>query len=46
MESPYTNFVGHVWEEFPQLAEWHDLDNSTLPIWNLDQFIEAGYHNF
>ena len=28
MESPYAGFVGNVWEEFPQLAEWHDLDNS------------------
>jgi hypothetical protein len=46
MENHYTGFVGKVWEEFPQLAEWHNLDNSTLPEWNLDQFIEAGYHNF
>ena len=46
MESPYTGFVGQVWEEFPQLAEWHNLDNSTLPIWKLDKFVEAGYHNF
>ncbi len=46
MESHYAGFVGNVWEEFPQLAEWHDLDNSTLPIWKLDKFIEAGYHNF
>jgi len=46
MSSAYTKFVGQVWEEFPQLAEWHDLDNSTLPIWKLDKFIEAGYHNF
>ena len=46
MENVYSGFVGHVWEEFPQLAEWHNLDNATLPIWKLDQFIEAGYHNF
>ena len=46
MENLYAGFVGHVWEEFPQLAEWHNLDSSTLPMWNLDQFIEAGYHNF
>ena len=46
MESPYAGFVGNVWEEFPQLAEWHNLDNSILPMWNLDQFVEAGYHNF
>lgn len=46
MESPYTNFVGNIWKEFPQLEEWHNLDNSKLPIWSLDQFVEAGYHNF
>ncbi len=46
MVSPYTGFVGKVWEEFPQLAEWHNLDESALPMWNLDKFIEAGYHNF
>lgn len=46
MESPYAGFVGKVWEEFPQLAEWHSLDDSTLPMWKLDQFVEAGYHNF
>lgn len=46
MAGPYTGFVGMVWEEFPQLAEWHNLDESTLPMWKLDQFIEAGYHNF
>jgi len=42
----YEGFVGEVWEEFPQLAEWHDLDPSVLPMWTMDQFIEAGYHNF
>ena len=46
MENPYTDFVHEVWEEFPQLAEWHNLDNDVLPIWKLEQFIEAGYHNF
>ena len=46
MDSPYGGFVGAVWDEFPQLAEWHDLDNSKLPLWNLDQFVEVGYHNF
>ena len=46
MESPYTDFVGKIWEEFPQLAEWHNIDNTALPMWKLDQFVEAGYHNF
>jgi hypothetical protein len=48
MKNPYTDkdFVHEVWEEFPQLAEWHNLDNDILPIWKLEQFIEAGYHNF
>ena len=46
MNSPYTGFVGHVWDEFPQLAEWHNIDNSKLPMWKLEQFVEAGYHNF
>lgn len=46
MKRPFTGFVGQTWEEFPQLAEWHNLDKSTLPIWNLDKFVEAGYHNF
>ena len=46
MKNPYGDFVHEVWEEFPQLAEWHNLDNQVLPIWKLDQFIEAGYHNF
>ena len=46
MSSPFTGFVGQVWEEFPQLAEWHNLDNETLPLWKLDKFIDAGYHNF
>ena len=48
MENPYTDkdFVHEVWEEFPQLAEWHNLDNDILPIWKLEQFIDAGYHNF
>ena len=46
MESPYTGFVGNVWEEFPQLAEWHNLDESVLPMWELEQFVEVGYHNF
>ena len=46
MENLYEDFVHEVWEEFPQLAEWHNLDNDILPIWKLEQFIEAGYHNF
>ncbi len=46
METDYTGFVAGVWEEFPQLAEWHNIDNSLLPMWDLDKFIEAGYHNF
>ena len=46
MDAPYGGFVGSVWDEFPQLAEWHDLDNSKLPLWDLEQFIDAGYHNF
>ena len=46
MKNPYGDFVHEVWEEFPQLSEWHNLDNQILPIWKLDQFIEAGYHNF
>ncbi|MDH3312282.1 MAG: hypothetical protein OEM28_03935 [Nitrosopumilus sp.] len=46
MDAPYTDFVGQVWTEFPQLAEWHNLDKSILPLWNLDKFVEAGYHNF
>ena len=46
MENSYTGFVGNVWEEFPQLAEWHNLNTSVLPMWKLEQFIEAGYHNF
>ncbi len=46
MEKQYAGFVGQVWEEFPQLAEWHNLDNSILPMWKLDKFVEAGYHNF
>ncbi len=46
MGSPYTGFVGNIWKEFPQLAEWHNLDTSILPMWKLEQFIEAGYHNF
>ena len=46
MKNPYGDFVHEVWEEFPQLSEWHNLDNQVLPIWKLEQFIEAGYHNF
>ena len=46
MESPYSGFVGNVWNEFPQLAEWQNFEDSTLPLWKLDQFVEAGYHNF
>ncbi len=46
MSTPYSGFVGKIWEEFPQLAEWHDVDESVLPIWKFDQFIEKGYHNF
>lgn len=42
----YEGFVGQVWDEFPQLAEWHNIDNTKLPIWKLDKFVEAGYHNF
>jgi len=46
MKSPYGGFVGQGWDEFPQLAERHNLDNTKLPLWNLEQFVEAGYHNF
>jgi len=46
MDSPYAGFVANVWEEFPQLEEWHNIDESVLPMWNFDQFVEAGYHNF
>ena len=46
MGSPYTGFVGEIWDEFPQLAEWHSLDDSNLPMWKLDKFVESGYHNF
>ena len=46
MVGPFTGFVGQIWEEYPQLAEWHNLDKSTLPLWNLEKFVEAGYHNF
>ncbi len=46
MEIPYTGFVKQIWDEFPQLAEWHRFDDSNLPMWNLDKFVEAGYHNF
>jgi hypothetical protein len=46
MSTLYSGFVGQIWDEFPQLAEWHDLDESKLPLWKLNQFIEKGYHNF
>jgi hypothetical protein len=46
MSSIYSGFLGKIWDKFPQLAEWHDLDESKLPLWKLDQFIEKGYHNF
>lgn len=46
MGRPYEGFVGQVWEEFPQLAEWHDDDPNLLQLWDMDTFIEAGYHNF
>ena len=46
MVKHFEGFVGSVWEEFPQLAEWHDDDPKSLQLWNLDKFIEAGYHNF
>ncbi|KAF6245112.1 hypothetical protein [Nitrosopumilus sp. b2] len=46
MENPYTDFVGKVWEQFPQLAQLHNLENTTLPMCNLDQFVESTYHNF
>ena len=46
MKKPFTGFVGQTWEKFPQLAQWHNLDNSTLSMWSLDKFIEVGYHNF
>lgn len=42
----HTKFMAEVWKEFPKLPEWHNLDNATLPIWSLDKFVEAGYHNF
>ena len=41
MANPYGGFVGQVWEEFPQLAEWHSFDDSTLPKWNLDKFCRS-----
>ena len=46
MHGKYDGFVGEVWKDFPQLAEWHDDDPSLLSLWSLDKFIEAGYHNF
>ena len=46
MTNPYGGFVGSIWDEYPQLMEWHNFDDSTLPKWNLDGFVEAGYHNF
>ncbi|MBS3925123.1 MAG: hypothetical protein KGZ34_00295 [Nitrosarchaeum sp.] len=46
MAAPYLGFLGKVWEQFPQLAEWHDEDPSMLQMWSMDKFIEAGYHNF
>ena len=46
MTKHYEGFVGSVWNEFPQLAEWHDDDPKLLQKWSLDKFIEAGYHNF
>ncbi|AJM92157.1 hypothetical protein NPIRD3C_0945 [Nitrosopumilus piranensis] len=46
MENPYTDFVGKVWEQFPQLAQLHNLENTTVPMCNLDQFVESTYHNF
>ncbi|WP_420545892.1 hypothetical protein [Nitrosopumilus sp.] len=46
MSSPYAGFVGRIWDEFPQLAEWHSFDDSNLPMWKLEQFVESGYHNF
>ena len=46
MENPYAGFVGNVWKEYPQLAEWHNFDRETLPRWKLEEFVEAGYHNF
>ena len=46
MENPYGGFVGNIWNEYPQLAEWHNFDSKTLPKWGLDKFVNAGYHNF
>ena len=46
MERPYTDFVGKVWEKFPQLVQLHRLENIALQNWNLDQYVNAGYHNF
>lgn len=46
MSGTYEGFVGEVWKEFPSLAEWHDDDPAQLQMWTLEQFIEAGYHNF
>ncbi len=46
MVNPYDGFVGDVWNEFPQLSEWHNIDDTKLPQWSLDKFVEAGYHNF
>ena len=46
MANNYEGFVGNVWEEFPQLAEWHNFDSKSLPMWKLEKFVESGYHNF
>ena len=46
MHDPYGGFVAKIWSEYPQLREWHNFDSNTLPKWNLDKFVEAGYHNF
>ena len=46
MEKPYTDFVGRVWEQFPQLTQLHDSENIALPMWDLDKFVESTYHNF
>lgn len=40
MLGKYAGFVGEVWKDFPQLAEWHDDDPSLLSMWSMDKFIE------
>ena len=41
MENPYTDFVHEVWEEFPQLSEWHNLDNDVSILFGINLFYVA-----